>query len=219
MPAVHRYNAIFWAFYELFMIFLIASGVRIRMPGSITHIALYALADGAVNGLVTIALFGFLDALSLRRRGGRMGELLALSLVLVGTVVVMITIDVAFRIWFDHAPAAAFSRYWLRMFRNQFHDSLLTVAFLAGLGNALRSWAAEEQRKIRESKLETAIARAGLAAVAARLRPDGVSDALREIGATVERDPVQARELTVQLADTLRDSFRQERPAGASDRV
>jgi LytS/YehU family sensor histidine kinase len=125
----------------------------------------------------------------------------------------MITADAAMRPWFDGAPAAAFARYWPKILRNQFHDSLLTVAFVAGLGNALRSWATEEQRKIRESKLETAIARAGLAAVAARLRPDGVSDALREIGATIEHDPAQARELTVQLADTLREAFRRERPS------
>jgi len=119
----------------------------------------------------------------------------------------MMTADAALRATFDGAQPWALGGYLPEMLRMEFHDSLLTVAFVTGLGDGLRSWAGEKARKIRESDLRTAIARAEIEAVAARLRPAAVSEALREIGAAVEEDPARARALTLQLATTLRASF------------
>jgi hypothetical protein len=206
LPAVLRYAAIFWAFYELFMVIEIVFGSRTVMQGAVARIALYALACGTVNLLFTMALFGALDVLNARTLG-KPGELAALLLVLCMAVLLMMSTDAALRVWFDAAPIAQFSGYWFEILQTQFHDSLITLAFLAGLGNALRSWAGEDERKIRESDVRTDIARSEIEAVAAHLRPAVVAEALREIGAAVERDPVRARTLTLELANTLRASF------------
>jgi hypothetical protein len=209
LPAAIRYAAIFWTFYELFMvIYIVFHGT---MEGSVAHISLYALAGGAINLLFTLALFRALGVLSSRGWASRMSELLALSFILCAVVLLMMSADTVLLLWFDGAPAAELGRYWQDLLRTDFHDSLISVAFLAGLGNALRSWAVEDERKVRESELRTAIARSEIEAVAAHLRPAVVAEALREIGSAVERDPVHARELTLQLANTLRASFRRER--------
>jgi len=205
-----RYAAIFWAFYELFMVYVINFQSRIVMWGSTTHFALYALACGAINLVLTLALFRTLDALS-SRAAARLAELTALLLIILTTVLVMMSADAMLRVWFDGAPERTFGAYWLFLLRTEFHDSLMTVAFLAGFANALRSWSGEEARQIRESELGTAIARAELEAVAAHLKPAVVSEALREIGAAVESDPARARALTLELANTLRASFRRDR--------
>ena len=211
LPAVFRYAAIFWAFYELFMVFAIEFGSRVVMQGGATHIALYSLACGAINLLFTIALFGALDELSIRKSGGGTSELAMLLLIISTTVLLMILADAVLRMWFDGSQAWALGEYLPDLFRREFHDTLITVAFLTGLANGLRSWAGEDARKIRESDLRTAIARAEIEAVAAHLRPAAVSEALREIGSAVECDPDRARALTLQLATTLRASFRRER--------
>jgi|GEM_PF-6283656 len=203
---VLRYAAIFWLFYELFMVLLLTFHTRAAMDGGVEHIALYALTGGAINLLFTMVLFRALEALS-AREAGRMAERSMLTVIILATVMLMMSADAALRLWFDGAPATAFGGYWLELLQQQFHDSLITVAFLTGLGNALRSWAGEEKRKIRESELRTAIARAEIEAVAAHLRPAVVAEALRGIGAEVERDPARARALTLQLANNLRASF------------
>ncbi|HEV7488355.1 MAG TPA: hypothetical protein VGQ65_21985 [Thermoanaerobaculia bacterium] len=207
VPAVLRYAAIFWAFYQLFMVLYIEFRFRVVMPGSVAHISLYALACFAADLLLTVALFRALDVLSVRRTG-RTSELTALFLTISSMVLLMMLADAALRTWFDGAPAAAFSRYWMDALQKQFHDSLISVAFLTGLGNAMRSWAGEETRKLREAELQTAIVRAEIEAVAAHLRPAVVAEALREIGSSVEREPARARQLTLQLANSLRASFR-----------
>jgi hypothetical protein len=211
LPAVLRYAAIFWAFYQLFMVLYIEFRFRVVMPGSVAHISLYALACAAIDLLLTLALFGALDILSIRRLAGT-SELTALLFLISSTVLLMMLADSALRTWFDGAPAAALGRYWMDALQKQFHDSLISVAFLIGLGNALRSWAEEEARKIREAELRTAIARAEIETMAARLRPAVVAEALREIGSSVEKDPSRARQLTLQLANSLRASFRRDRP-------
>ncbi|HEV7426086.1 MAG TPA: hypothetical protein VGQ46_06930 [Thermoanaerobaculia bacterium] len=210
LPAVLRYAAIFWTFYQFFMVIYVEFRFRVVIPGSVAHIALYALSCAVIDLLLTLALFGALDVLS-TRSSGRMAELLALLVIISAAVLLMVFADAALRTWFDGAPASAFGGYWMDALRLQFHDSLIAVAFLTGLGNALRSWAAEEERKIREAELRTSIARAELEAVAAQLRPAIVSEALREIGSAVERDPPLARLLILQLANTLRASFRRDR--------
>jgi hypothetical protein len=158
--------------------------------------------------LITLAIFQALDVLGTRKRGGRTSELTALLVVISAAVLLMMSADAWLRTLFNGQPAAAFGRYMPELLQSEFHDALIAVAFLAGLGNALRSWAAEDERKIRESELRTAIARAELEAIAAHLRPAVVSEALREIGSVVERDPARARQLTLQLANTLRGLFR-----------
>lgn len=210
LPAVLRYAAIFWVFYQFFMVIYVEFRFRVVIPGSVAHISLYALSCAVIDLLLTLALFGALDVLS-TRSPGRTVELLALLLIISAAVLLMIFADAALRTWFDGTPASAFGGYWMDALRLQFHDSLIAVAFLTGLGNALRSWAAEEERKIREAELRTSIARAELEAVAAQLRPAIVSEALREIGSAVERDPPLARTLILQLANTLRASFRRDR--------
>jgi hypothetical protein len=205
LPAVFRYAAIFWAFYELFMLFVVEFRSRVVLPGSVMRVALYSLACGAINLLVTMALFWALDELSIRA-SRRTIELTALLLIICATVLLMMSADAALRACLDGAPWAL-GDYLPEMLRMEFHDSLLTVAFVTGLGNGMRSWAGENARKIRESDLSTAIARAEIEVVAARLRPAAVSEALREIGAAVEGDPARARALTLQLATTLRASF------------
>lgn len=209
VPGVLRYAAIFWAFYELFMVFVILSGTRVIMQGSVLHIVIYAYAGGACNLLFTVGLFGVLDELDAwRGRGlGMPGELLVLLLIVALTVLISLAGDAVLRTWADGMPARTFSVYWADLLPAQFHDTLITTAFLMGLGNALRSWASEDARKIRESELKTAIARAELEALAAHLRPAVVSEALREIGTAVECDPAEARALTLRLANSLRASF------------
>ena len=146
LPAVLRYAAIFWVFYQLFMVLYIEFGFRVVMPGSVVHVSLYALSCAAIDLLLTVVLFGVLDILAIRR-AGRTTELTVLLFLITSTVLLMVLADAALRTWFDGLPAS-FSRFWMDALQKQFHDSLISVAFLTGLGNALRSWAREEARKI-----------------------------------------------------------------------
>jgi sensor histidine kinase YesM len=211
MRVVAGYAAVFWAFYELLIFYYLCFRPLMdqRLHG-VRSVAVYCGIIVAFDYLTTLGIFLFVDALA-RHRRSRAVELGGLALVLVAASLAMIVFDA----WLETQliSRSTFPGAVMAHVVSEFHDTLLTNAFLAGLASALRSWAAEAQARVEESQLEAARARAEMAALTANVQPALVVRDLRRIRAAVVHDAEGARTLIRQLAETLRDSFRKSDPA------
>lgn len=205
-PAVIRNAAFFWAFYDLLVFLHLVMQPPFFSPvQGFWRIARYCVADTVFNFLLTLIIFAFFDALA------SSGLPRILELVSMGTFLVVASLAIiAFDAWLQSlfVPGRKFGYGFAEVLVYEFHDTLLTVAFVTGLGNALRSWAADAQARVDESRLEAAKARAEMAALTLHVQPALVVQALRAIGAVVLHDAERARAHIRVLAEVLRESFR-----------
>jgi hypothetical protein len=82
--------------------------------------------------------------------------------------------------------------------------SILVYAAIVGLSRAERLWEELKARELEASRAETLAARARLEALASRLQPHFLFNALHAIGALVDLDPPRARQMIAELGDLLR---------------
>ncbi len=80
---------------------------------------------------------------------------------------------------------------------------LLYVAIL-GLGRGIEAWEQLRQRELEASRLEAQAVRAHLEALAARLQPHFMFNALHTVGALIDEDPFRARQVLTGIGDLLR---------------
>jgi hypothetical protein len=210
MRPVVRYAAIFWVFYELLMFLDLLMMPRFTAPVSGPwRLVAYCIVDGVFNFGMTLLILAVVDWLASRSRR-RAAELAVLAVFLVATAVTMIAFDAGLKTFFD-PTMRTFANTFFATVRYEFHDTVLTIAFLAALANAVRSWGADSQARIAESELRTAKTRAEMAALTANVQPALVVQALHHIGETVVHDPDRARTLIHALAGDLRELFRRDR--------
>lgn len=83
--------------------------------------------------------------------------------------------------------------------------SLLTYAAILALDRAVRLWQIAAERETRAAKSEAQASRAHLDALAARLHPHFLFNALQSVSALIDEDPARARTMLAQIGDLLRD--------------
>jgi hypothetical protein len=83
--------------------------------------------------------------------------------------------------------------------------ALFVYAAILGLDRALQMWRALEERELQASRLEAQTTRARLEALATRLQPHFLFNALHAIGALIDENPRLARTVVAELGDLLRD--------------
>ena len=83
--------------------------------------------------------------------------------------------------------------------------SIITYAGIIGLDRALGLWQALSDRELQSVRLEAQASRARLDALAARLHPHFLFNALQSVSALVDEDPARARSMLAQIGDLLRD--------------
>ncbi|HJW93656.1 MAG TPA: histidine kinase [Thermoanaerobaculia bacterium] len=207
---VVRYVVIFWAFYELLVIPALFFQPRFfQAARDLPSTIVYSVIDGSYNVIITLLSFAFVDFLAAWKPRARIVELLTLAVYLIAVVLIMIALDSWLRTIFS-PPHPRFGEAWVVTLTTGFHDTLLIEAFLLGLGNTLRSWAADERARVATSRMDTAIARAELEALTAQLPPAVIAQALRQIRGVLAHDTLRARELIGLLASVMRESFRRE---------
>jgi hypothetical protein len=206
VPRLLRYAVISWSFYELMMLLRVGLDLRLSEPALSTLSNLtFALLDGCCGVLLTLGAFAFVDVMA-RRPRSRAVENLAYAVFLTATVLVLCVVEGSLRWWLG--PATSWEAAWLQVLCDDFFDTLLLVAFLAGFGQSLRTWAAERKRREEEAELQAAVVSAELEALAATLQPLFVSHALGQISSVMKDDIPHARRLIAQLAETLRDMLK-----------
>ncbi|MBV9497562.1 MAG: hypothetical protein JOZ54_25220 [Acidobacteria bacterium] len=208
MPAVIRNAAVFWAFYDLLVFLHLVMQPPFFSPvQGFWRIARYCVTDTVFNFLLTLIIFAFFDALAARGLP-RIFELVSMGAFLIIASLTIIAFDALLQSLF--VPWRQFGYAFAEVLVYEFHDTLLTVTFVTGLGNTLRSWAADAQARVDESRLEAAKARAEMATLTLRVQPAIVVQALRAIGAVVLHDAERARAHIRVLAEVLRESFRRD---------
>ena len=83
--------------------------------------------------------------------------------------------------------------------------SIIIYAGIIGLDRALGLWHALADRELQSVRLEAQATRARLDALAARLHPHFLFNALQSVSALIDEDPVRARSMLAQIGDLLRD--------------
>jgi LytS/YehU family sensor histidine kinase len=83
--------------------------------------------------------------------------------------------------------------------------SIITYAGILGLDRALGLWQALSDRELQSVRLEAQATRARLDALAARLHPHFLFNALQSVSALIDEDPARARSMLAQIGDLLRD--------------
>lgn len=83
--------------------------------------------------------------------------------------------------------------------------SMIIYAGIIGLDRALGLWHALADRELQSVRLEAQATRARLDALAARLHPHFLFNALQSVSALIDEDPVRARSMLAQIGDLLRD--------------
>jgi two-component system LytT family sensor kinase len=83
--------------------------------------------------------------------------------------------------------------------------SIIIYAGIIGLDRALGLWHALADREVQSVRLEAQATRARLDALAARLHPHFLFNALQSVSALIDEDPARARSMLAQIGDLLRD--------------
>lgn len=85
--------------------------------------------------------------------------------------------------------------------------ALFTYLMLLGLDRLLRHREALQVRDVNAARLEALATQARLDALASRLQPHFLFNALQSVSALVEEDPARARTMLAQIGDLLRDTL------------
>lgn len=83
--------------------------------------------------------------------------------------------------------------------------SLITYAVILALDRSLRLWQAAAERETRAARSEAQASHAHLHALAARLHPHFLFNALQSASSLIDEDPARARTMIAQIGDLLRD--------------
>lgn len=109
--------------------------------------------------------------------------------------------------WLLHIYPISFADLWARMLPMYFQMTVFYVALIVGIGYSIRSRAAEDYRRLAESRLAAAVARAHLESLALRLQPEIISTELSEIAALLDHGPSRAQARIASLGEHLRGSL------------
>ncbi|HPF61572.1 MAG: histidine kinase [Gemmatimonadetes bacterium] len=88
---------------------------------------------------------------------------------------------------------------------SRFQFGFLIYVAILGLQRGLSAWHALRARELEATRLEAQAVRARLEALASRLQPHFLFNALHTVGALIDEDPVRAREVLTRLGDLLRE--------------
>jgi hypothetical protein len=83
--------------------------------------------------------------------------------------------------------------------------SFITYAGILGLDRALAVWSALAEREVQSARLRAQATQARLEALASRLQPHFLFNALQSVSALIDEDPARARSMLALLGDLLRD--------------
>lgn len=83
--------------------------------------------------------------------------------------------------------------------------SIIIYTGIIGLDRAVGLWHALGERELQSVRLEAQASRARLDALAARLHPHFLFNALQSVSALIDEDPARARSMLAQIGDLLRD--------------
>lgn len=112
----------------------------------------------------------------------------------------------ALALWGTNERVPTVTEVWQQVFSStRVQLSLLAYGMVLGIDRGLAVWNALRERELQASRLETLAARARLEALAARLQPHFLFNALHTVGALIAEDPPRARAMLAQLGDLLRD--------------
>ena len=169
----------------------------------------YALGDCYLNALVTPPLLALGSRFRLdRRRWPRnLALLLMLSVPVAALMVgpsylVMRQLAVLF-----HHPPSLYAVTRFSVLRGFLDNLFLTWQVLA-LGQGLLYYREARDRALAASRLEAALARARLDALAMQLRPHFLFNALNGVCALIRADPAAAERMVELLSDLLRESLK-----------
>ena len=169
----------------------------------------YALGDCYLNALVTPPLLALGSRFRLdRRRWPRnLALLLMLSVPVAALMVgpsylVMRQLAVLF-----HHPPSLYAVTRFSVLRG-FLDNLFLTWQVLGLGQGLLYYREARDRALAASRLEAALARARLDALAMQLRPHFLFNALNGVCALIRADPAAAERMVELLSDLLRESLK-----------
>lgn len=85
-----------------------------------------------------------------------------------------------------------------------FHDSLMWIFIIVGIGHGVRFHYARAESRLRESQVQTALAQARLQTLSSRMQPHFLFNALNSIAALVRSDSRAAESMISRLGDLLR---------------
>lgn len=168
------------------------------------------LAVGAVSWLPWLAVLPLIVGLDRRLPIGRGWRATASHLVLftllhLGTGLLLLWVSLA-----RLAPDEGWT--WELAWRTLFTGgrlilSLLMYGGIIGVMRAARTRATLRERELQAARLEAQATRARLDALAARLEPHFLFNALQSVSALVEHEPARARTMLAQIGDLLRDAL------------
>ena len=85
--------------------------------------------------------------------------------------------------------------------------AIFTYVTILALDHVLLTREALRRRELQASRLEATATQARLDALAARLEPHFLFNALQSVSALIDRDPARARTMLAQIGDLLRDAL------------
>ncbi len=179
-----------------------ASGESVTVP--------IALAFGVASWIVWALVVPLILWLGRRfdfRRGRRLVSvsvhLAAMLVILVPSTLLLIATGMKL-----FSPDEAFP--WSELPRQLYASSrlqmgVLIYAAILGLGRGVEAWRRLGEREVQAGRLAAQATAARLEALASRLQPHFLFNALHTVGALIDEDPARARQLLADLGDLLRD--------------
>jgi two-component system, LytTR family, sensor kinase len=102
------------------------------------------------------------------------------------------------------SPIRSFSQILSRSLPDEFHASFATCAVILCASHAVEYYRRYSDRKVQASQLETALARAHIAALRMQINPHFLFNALNSVSALIDEDPKGASKMLARLGDFLR---------------
>jgi sensor histidine kinase YesM len=174
-----------------------------EQPVIYVPIALHVLGETIYWSLFTWFLLWLLDRWPYKRR--RLSIFLATVLLVCGGLLVTLSTAVLFTI--SGVSKRNVIDGFLILLPRDFHGSMFLVVVVLGAAISLRDRYAAEQRRVRESKLETRLLQAQLHSVSAQFQPHFLFNTLHAITALLHKDVQKAEQMLTGLGDLLRLSL------------
>lgn len=165
----------------------------------------YILFDSAMWTGAAFLVFAIIERRQSLPPQGRLVAMATSAASLFGLAMLLISV----RTFFDSVMfGQPYGELWLQYMPGTFYKGIFYVAIVMGVGYAIHSWAADDQRRAAAAQLDAAIARAELRVAAGRLQPEWLDAELARIAVIMATDAPRAQRLIADLGERLHDSLR-----------
>jgi two-component system, LytTR family, sensor kinase len=174
-----------------------------QQPVIYLSIALHTIGETIYWSLFTWFLVWLLDRWPYRRRA--LSILLATVLLVLGGLIVTFSNAALFTL--SGVSKKSITENILILLPRDFHGSMFLVVVVLGAAISLRDRYMAEQRRVRESRLETQLLQAQLHSVSAQFQPHFLFNTLHAVTALLYKDTKKAEQMITGLGDLLRLSL------------